>query len=60
MLISGEDQGERQRLQAEYWQGKHNLLETSVKVARQRVIEKIGQEQADEVFREIIQTQGLT
>ena len=54
MLVSGEDQAEQQRLQAEYWQGKYNLLEVSVKVARQRVIGVIGKDQADEVFREII------
>ncbi len=55
MLITGEDQAEQQRLQAEYWQTRHHLLETSVKVARQRVIKKIGREKADEVFKEVVQ-----
>ena len=57
MLIEGDDQAEGEKLKAEYWQSRHHLLETSVKVARQRVINKIGREEADKAFKEILQTQ---
>ncbi len=57
MLITGEDRVEQQRLQAEYWETRHHLLETSVRVARHRIVEMVGREKADEVFKEVIQAQ---
>ena len=57
MLLTGQDHIEQQRLKAEYWETRHHLLETSVKVARHRIIDIVGREKADEVFKEIIQAQ---
>ncbi len=46
---------EQQKLQVECWQTRHHLLKTSVKVAHHRVIEMVGREKADEVFKDVIQ-----
>lgn len=53
MLLKEGNEVEEQRLLAEYWQTNYNLLDTAVKIAYQRLVDIVGEEQAEKVFKEV-------
>ena len=53
-FLSDEGNVEQQRLSVEYWQKNHEVLETAVKLAYQRLVDSDGEEKAKEIFAETI------
>ncbi len=54
MLLKERSEVEEQKLLAEYWQTNHRLIEMALKIAYQRVVDDLGQERADKIFKEVI------
>jgi len=53
MLLKEGNEVEEKRLLAEYWQTNYNLLDTAVKIAYQRLVDSVGKEQAEKIFKEV-------
>lgn len=54
MLLKERNEVEEQKLLAEYWQTNHRLIEMALKIAYQRVVDDLGQERAEKIFKEVI------
>ncbi len=53
MHLGSESEIDRHKLLAEYWQKNYSLLETAVNMAYKRLVDKVGEEETEKIFKEV-------